>query len=337
MRRSGSSDNTARRIEIEQQEKSYYAKIAYLRRARHQAKKKRTLREFWKRTNTKVMSHSEDGSEPSGLLSPEKGEEVDDVEVKVFEEIELKKRNLAKLYKLGHASQIGSRPGETKETRLAIADTGSFVQQSVSIFGKVKFARQDVHMRVINQHRAELIKDAVSQHVQEEIRRSFESPSVAYNCLKRAVTCNFQYFLQQPLPFINRYDIEEYIDRFFLINIPDSLSVSQNHQKVYLLLHQLLTQEYEITQYDGAGDTNYPEIVVGAEEQRPNAGSPELSPRKSARENRQLFFPGSVLSSEPAQLLSDESQQSELRASLNRKPQRARRGKRPAVVRGLSV
>ena len=55
--------------------------------------------------------------------------------------------------------------------------------------------------------------------------------------LKHLVTCNCRQFVKQQLPYLNRHPIEDYIDRFFLINVPDTLSVSENHSQVYRLLH----------------------------------------------------------------------------------------------------
>lgn len=78
-----------------------------------------------------------------------------------MDELEERKRKLLELYKYGQASKVGSRPGEVKETRHSI-ETDAFQAYEVSIFGKSKDARQDMHMRVINQHRAELVKDALS-------------------------------------------------------------------------------------------------------------------------------------------------------------------------------
>ena len=50
--------------------------------------------------------------------------------------------------------------------------------------------------------------------------------------------------------FVNKFDIEGFIDDYFLFNMPEGLSISHNHQRVRQLIHTLLVQEYELTMYE---------------------------------------------------------------------------------------
>jgi hypothetical protein len=54
----------------------------------------------------------------------------------------------------------------------------------------------------------------------------------------------------QETPFVNEYEIDRYIDRYFLLYVPDTLSISENHRKVYQLIHELMMEENELTRFE---------------------------------------------------------------------------------------
>ena len=93
---------------------------------------------------------------------------------------------------------------------------------------------------------------------------------------KNLVTCNCRQFVKQQLPYLNRHPIEDYIDRFFLINVPDTLSIAENHSQVYRLLHILFVKEYELTQMED--EEAHPNIFVGKDNKSESAGPTIRSP-----------------------------------------------------------
>ena len=50
-------------------------------------------------------------------------------------------------------------------------------------------------------------------------------------------------------PFVNKYDIDDFIDELWMYNCPDSYSTSDINRQVYNLIHQLfLIDEDEVKQ-----------------------------------------------------------------------------------------
>jgi hypothetical protein len=59
-----------------------------------------------------------------------------------------------------------------------------------------------------------------------------------------------QWFCPLTMPFVNKLEIERFIDQFFLLYIPDTLTVHHNHEEIYRLLHILLIEEHELAKYE---------------------------------------------------------------------------------------
>ena len=46
------------------------------------------------------------------------------------------------------------------------------------------------------------------------------------------------------IPLLNKYLIEEYIDHYFFVNIPENASIQENYEKTYKLIHELYITEH---------------------------------------------------------------------------------------------
>ena len=116
--------------------------------------------------------------------------------------------------------------------KFMVGNDNAWAKENVSVLKNNKFSkpsRQDVHMNIILEHKEQIQINTVS-----------DDKPVSYYCCTR----------DKETPFVNEHEIDHYIDRYFLLHVPDTLRVAENHRKVYQLIHELVMEENELKRFE---------------------------------------------------------------------------------------
>ena len=161
---------------------------------------------------------------------------------KYIKDFKRKQEKFKVLFAVGHASEVGSKEGEMEQEQ-SLYDT----KNQMWAYDRTEYAaRQKLdpssHMTIINEHNQIVVRQALGDY----LREMFASHKERDTCLGKYCPRLF------PVPafFINSDDIDRYIDEYFLFQVPDFLSVGENHLKVHELLRCLLVQEHDLTMYE---------------------------------------------------------------------------------------
>ena len=85
-------------------------------------------------------------------------------------------------------------------------------------------------MNIIESHQNEMMNDALKEQEAPKPKKGFFERHFS-RCLK----C----FTPKPEIYINDSYIDRYIDQYFIMNCPETHSISEINQSVYHLIHQL--------------------------------------------------------------------------------------------------
>lgn len=72
--------------------------------------------------------------------------------------------------------------------------------------------------------------------------------------IEKFFTCHWEYFSAQEAPFLNKHAIEDYIDQYFLLHVPATLSLGENYEQVYTLIHELFVRENELALHESQAE-----------------------------------------------------------------------------------
>ena len=237
----------------------YQEKMMRIRKSRQNKKLQDKLRKLAKLAGKKGKNKS---PRTGGSISPRgkntEGSQAtltqDDQEEEV-DEAEERKAKLARLSEIGNATKVGAKPGERPAVQTVIDNDFNEDHHQVSIFRRDVHHRQDVHMAIISKHRAELVREALGSHLRERLAATFtKKRSRCCLAVEKFLTCHWEYFVPEEIPYLNKHSIEEYIDSYFLLHVPETLSLSENHEQVYNLIHDLFIQENELARHEAQAD-----------------------------------------------------------------------------------
>lgn len=117
---------------------------------------------------------------------------------------------------------------------------------SLSILRREYNTRQDIHMKIIVAHE----KAKIQERLQDLFVKQFQT--------KKKKCCNWS-MLKRPrlsglfsrtasqaaMPFVNSTPIDGFVDKYFMVNCPDTLSIQEANQMVYRLILELMKKEAE--------------------------------------------------------------------------------------------
>ena len=111
------------------------------------------------------------------------------------------------LFNIGNASDVGLRKGEKKYE--AVGEQIELeAEQRYSILRKNTNTNQKVHMKIIKQHRIEVIRKELYKKLRKlKIKK------------KERKTCTSAFRNDQKV-FTNKHTIDEYIDEYWVLNCP---------------------------------------------------------------------------------------------------------------------
>ena len=113
-------------------------------------------------------------------------------------------------------------------------------RENVSIMMKIDDQRS--HKKIIDLHKQDMLINKFYKLVRDELRNKARKGwfAKARNFIKKV------YRGQKPmmkLAFQNKYPIDTYIDNYWFVNCPESKSISEVNQKVYDLIHHILSKK----------------------------------------------------------------------------------------------
>tara|TARA_B110000285_G_C15097652_1_gene603055 strand:- start:108 stop:797 length:690 start_codon:yes stop_codon:yes gene_type:complete len=162
--------------------------------------------------------------------------------------------NALNLLNIGNASEIGQRNGE--KLYEPVGEQREIEQdRRVSILRKNGNVQSDIHMKIIIYHKQEHIREQLFADLREKMlsaRQKLKTKSwqdILQGCWTSVTSSCFK----KVPPFVNKYDIDDFIDEWWMYNCPDSYSTSDINRQVYNLIHQLfLIDEEEVKQENEA-------------------------------------------------------------------------------------
>ena len=113
-------------------------------------------------------------------------------------------------------------------------------------------------MKIIIYHKQEHIREQLFADLKEKMlnaRKKIKTKSwqdIMHGCLRSLTDSCFK----KVPPFVNKYDIDDFIDEWWMYNCPDSYTTSDINRQVYNLIHQLFLIDEEEIKLENEAQTN---------------------------------------------------------------------------------